>query len=285
MSTITLTYGDVCENHVGMQQIGKLASNGLPTQLLETIQQQFPQNAELIRLNTLPSQSDASILIIRNGVELLLPNTLTPLYQEQNSLEPDKKALIRGRVVNKRARYNLCFSTTGQSPDYETGKGTIVAFDQVPYTRLLGHKLAQIFGTEPLECEGNYYFDSNAHISLHGDTERRVVIGVRMGVTIPLMYWWFQNFRPVGDPITLMLNHGDIYVMSEKAVGFDWKRSSIMTLRHSAGSLAFLEKEKKRIWKKVADRETVMVSTPAITVVVPQPQSDLIIDQDEIIAD
>jgi hypothetical protein len=33
-----------------------------------------------------------------------------------------------------------------------------------------------------------------------------------------------------------MLNHGDLYVMSEKAVGQDWKRKVIPTLRHAAGA-------------------------------------------------
>jgi hypothetical protein len=31
-----------------------------------------------------------------------------------------------------------------------------------------------------------------------------------------------------------------MYVMSEKAVGSDWKRSSILTLRHATGAKKFL---------------------------------------------
>ena len=33
-----------------------------------------------------------------------------------------------------------------------------------------------------------------------------------------------------------MLNHGDLYVMSEKAVGTDWLLKNTLTLRHAAGS-------------------------------------------------
>jgi hypothetical protein len=32
------------------------------------------------------------------------------------------------------------------------------------------------------------------------------------------------------------LDHGDIYVMSEWAVGSEWKKSTLYTLRHCAGS-------------------------------------------------
>jgi hypothetical protein len=31
------------------------------------------------------------------------------------------------------------------------------------------------------------------------------------------------------------LAHGDMYAMSEKAVGFDWKKKKIFTLRHATG--------------------------------------------------
>ena len=40
---------------------------------------------------------------------------------------------------------------------------------------------------------------------------------------------------------------GDVYVMTEKAVGSDWKKSTILTLRHSAGCKKYTTiKEKKR---------------------------------------
>ena len=31
------------------------------------------------------------------------------------------------------------------------------------------------------------------------------------------------------------IEHGDMYIMSEKATGFDWKSKSKYTLRHAAG--------------------------------------------------
>jgi hypothetical protein len=37
----------------------------------------------------------------------------------------------------------------------------------------------------------------------------------------------------------LQLAHGDVYVMSEKAVGHDWRSKSQVTLRHSAGAAKF----------------------------------------------
>jgi hypothetical protein len=38
------------------------------------------------------------------------------------------------------------------------------------------------------------------------------------------------------------LEDGDMYVMSEKAVGTDWKKKTIKTLRHATGCEAFVGK-------------------------------------------
>jgi hypothetical protein len=60
-----------------------------------------------------------------------------------------------------------------------------------------------------------------------------------MGETMPLYFKWFQNSEPVGEAFELILNDGDMYIMSEKAVGFDWLKKKIPTLRHSTGCSKF----------------------------------------------
>jgi hypothetical protein len=61
------------------------------------------------------------------------------------------------------------------------------------------------------------------------------VIGVRLGDSIPLCFHWYHRNKPIGDKFTINLNHSDLYIMSEKAVGQDWIKSLQITLRHSAG--------------------------------------------------
>ncbi len=68
---------------------------------------------------------------------------------------------------------------------------------------------------------------------------------MRLGQTIPLHYQWFVQGEPVGERVVLMLNHGDLYVMSEKATGYDWKSKSTPTLRHAAGCDKFTTIKKK----------------------------------------
>ena len=45
----------------------------------------------------------------------------------------------------------------------------------------------------------------------------------------------------MGNRVKLLLEHGDIYVMSEKATGFDCKKRDVFTLKHAAGCAKFLK--------------------------------------------
>ena len=151
----------------------------------------------------------------------------------------------RKKVLNKRARFNLCFGNIGQKSDFENKKGTIISYNDVPLTKKIRDKLPKYLGDKAndLPSEGNYYFNINkCGIGFHGDAERKVVIAVRLGATIPLHYQWYTKNREIGKRIELNINHGDIYVMSEKATGYDWKKSSLVTLRHAAGADKFLKK-------------------------------------------
>ena len=246
---MTLTFGDVAENHVRMQKLGGLADKGFTPEDLTNISQHF-DNCEIIdlknyiypHLECAKNQTEgAKVLIIKNGINQLLNDQTFAdcLYNEQMALEKDTKALMYGRVVNKSARYNLCFGYESQEPDYEQGKGRIYAFDELPYLRQVLHRLYEITGLSDrdLYAEGNYYYNpSKTGIGYHGDSERKKVIGIRLGVSVDLCYVWYMNGNKASDKITMpKLEHGDIYIMSEKAVGNDWKKKKILTLRHSAG--------------------------------------------------
>jgi len=187
-STITLTFGDMAENHVGMQKIGSMAKEGFSYSDLQTIQKTFLEKGTECELKDLVSSADLSgpdidgiepahILIIRKGVDSLLQSRSIDdlLLQEQEQLDVDKKALMYGRVVHKHARHNLCFDEKAQDPDYAKGRGRVVAYSEVPLTQRLRNHLALACGPKAsnLTCEGNYYYDiKKCGIGWHGDSER-----------------------------------------------------------------------------------------------------------------
>jgi hypothetical protein len=250
--TFSLTFGDVAENHKGMQKIGQLSANGFHLDDLIQTKRVFEEKGctcQLIPLHLLldndaeQEQTDnhAYTLIIHNAVNVLLDDAdgAHRLFEEQRSLDKDTKAFMYGRVVNKHARHNLCFSNEHQEPDYETGKGRVYAFEEVPVLDHIRRALGTYIGDKgaDLMAEGNYYYDVNkCGIGFHGDAERKKVVAIRLGATIPLCYAWYHNHERVSEVMRItQLKHGDMYIMSEKATGFDWKSKSKYTLRHAAG--------------------------------------------------
>ena len=241
---ITLTFGDMAENHVGMEQIGHMVAAGQGFQLddLQAIQRTMEARGVVCELVTLSSadQPAAYVLVLHQGVNALLDGkTQISMFAEQKRLVYDKQAFMYGRVVNKHARWNLCFDENSREPDYEAGKGRIVGYNEVPVMKSLMDQIAGLFGPKAvnLKVESNYYYDTTkCGISYHGDGERRIVCGVRSGhASTPMNWQWFHQGKPIGDRIVVPLDPGDMYVMSEKAVGTDWKKKTIPTLRHATG--------------------------------------------------
>lgn len=280
MSTITLTFSECVENHVGMQKINSISDNSnditngfsctrlkhlakllkarsIRAEYIDLLPDPYEEykgnDYEILKLNRDNEfVNDAGVLIIRDGVNSILKllksdKTSKDLYNEQMQLEVDKKCFMYGRVINKHARYNLCFADESQEPDYENKKGRIIKFDDVPITKLIRDNLHLIFGLKAkhLFAEGNYYYDvKKCGIGPHGDTERRIVIGLRLGEDMPLHYHWYKDGKAcVFDTIKLDLQDGDMYIMSDKAVGHDWKKRNIYTLRHAAGCDKYLQFE------------------------------------------
>jgi hypothetical protein len=265
--TVTLTFAECVENHVGHQQIGTKAERGPSVRDLhltrEAIAAWFADrnvavpDMEIIDLGAMYPEvgKEAAILVIKKlrahneeGERQLL------------SMPWDKHVWNRytKAVGLKHARWNLCFTDIEQEPNYEAKMGRICRFDQCPefmerlrrlYSECL-HVGGVRYAGPPLYAEGNYYYDRDAYIGWHGDTERRIVAGYRVGYGRPLHFWWFEKsgapaYRD-GAPIgyTLDLMDGDGYIMSGEAVGGDFMKK-IPHLRHAAGSMDILRKTQK----------------------------------------
>lgn len=240
---ICLTAGEQSENHVGMQiNGGGLASRGFTVQDLERFHHEHGGEFHKFHFeeDDTSKPKDGAVIIFRNGLKELFDIDPYHLEAEQISLDWDNKYwdTRRSKVLSKRARYNLCYGEEGQGPNYEDKKGTIIAYEKVPLLKKWRENLSSIFGdkAENLEVEGNYYYDvDKCGIGFHGDSERKKVIACSLGESRPIVWQWYHHSKPVGKRYEYVLNHGDIYIMSEKATGWDWKRRKIPTLRHAAG--------------------------------------------------
>jgi len=253
---ITLTAGDCAENHARMEQIGHKRSEGEGftvqeiTDIKTRMEEAHGVQCRLVNLCDAVRDSEtkcpeACVLVVKNGVDALLgyENAKDDLFREQVNLEYDKKAFMYGRVVNKHARWNLCFDRESREADYPNKKGTIVGYDRVPLMRRLMKRYKRYFGDKArgLRMESNYYYDTRkTGIGFHGDSERVIVIACRIGhVSVPIHFQWFLNSEPIGERVIIDLEPGDVYIMSEVAVGTNWKKRAIPTLRHATGCNKF----------------------------------------------
>lgn len=245
-----MTFGDVCEHHIGMEMIGRLCESGLSLDELKHAQKWFEKRGvecELVHLNDLLEDvdlkgvevEDAYILIARKGVEAMLGVGKTrKLMKEQKELEWDKKMFAYGRVMQKKARWNLCYSDFARDPDYEHKMGRMVDFKSLKYLRRIRKMWKRVIGSKKvkrLQCEGNRYYDVNkCFIGFHSDLERKIVIAIRLGAEFGLYYNWYYKGEPTGRMFKAVLGDGDIYLMSAKSVGFDGRKRTSYTLRHCA---------------------------------------------------
>ena len=246
--TITVTFGDAAENHVGMAIEGQIAERGYSPDDIVYAFKTFTEmgaKCEIIHLNDLIPDIEAEqaeLLIIRNGVKVILDTVEMSSDNLKNFLENiqvDTTAKMKGKVVNKHARHNVCFGDIPKTADIANGQGTVIAFedsDELSMIRFFLNELLEPENVPLLQAELNKYYDiSICGIGYHSDLERRKTIGCRFGTTMPLCFHWYQNSKRIGEKLTLSLNNNDMYIMSAKANGFDGRKRKIPILRHAAG--------------------------------------------------
>lgn len=250
MERISLTIAPGGENHHGMEILGEkpIGGTGFTCGEIGGMYEKFTQlgyKSELLDLKELGGVDgeDASVLIVRNFVR-----NSEGIMKSLKEDEWDKKYLCRrrGKVLNKHARHNLCYMRgIEQKPFFSEGKGSIVDLNKKPILlgevdRVVGIINESLVGKvfDPKVVEGNHYYNpKKTGIGFHGDTERTIVVAFSIGggENYPMKWQWYKDSKRVGNQICVSLGDSDMYIMSEKAVGTDWKRRKILTLRHAAG--------------------------------------------------
>jgi hypothetical protein len=263
--TVTLTFAECVENHIGNEQIGTKMSTGPSTKdLYDTVsnmKSMYPSlriDATVVELSKpYPNIGlDASVLLIKNLRAHDHADVQAMFQANWDSKYYDTR---RSTVLNKNARHNLCFTDANQEPDYETGRGRTYAFSRCPtfmsnlrsfFSNTLmvdGRPYMTQSGGKPLFAEGNLYYDhSKTYIGWHGDVERSIVVGYRMGATFPLHFMLFgPDQQPVpGSLHTFHMSDSDAYIMSHDATGYNWRKHAY-AYRHSAGHSEVLNKTQK----------------------------------------
>jgi len=188
--------------------------------------------------------------------------TMKDLFNELNKVTWDTQYWDnrKKKVLNKRARANNCFDDYSQTANINEGKGSVHNFKDLPLLSLVRKMLYEMFGDKVklFIAEGNRYEDGGAKkhgIGWHGDAERRIVACIRLmgaeGATMPMHFQYFWQWKQIGQRLIMPLDAGDLYVMSEGAVGTDWLKKPLEIIpRHATGAEKYT---KDKVPKKKKD--------------------------------
>lgn len=251
-SRYAITFGEVALLHVGGAEFGSgRREHGFTVSELRNLANALQQSELILLSDALPKSEqqahEAAVLVLRDGAQTLLglPNAADLLWREQTNTKYDQKFFDRGRTKNKIARHNIVFGEVEQGASEDYKECTIRAFKNLPWLANFRKELQSKLGAKAsgLNAEGNHYYNPKCGIGYHGDSERKIVIGLSLGAAAILRYRWRKphSSEPVGSSVDINLQHGDVYVMSEKATGFDWKSRSKWRVVHAAGAPKYID--------------------------------------------
>lgn len=154
-------------------------------------------------------------------------NYVDPMTNQPIKIPSKKKVTEYAAWVEKYgSEENVKYFKTIKGGDVTS---TVKAFADLPVLDSIRKALPGVLGykAENLFAEGNHYYGPASNINYHGDGERKKVICLCLGRTTVLKYQWRapipNNAVQQIPAATLHCHHGDIYIMSEKATGYDWK--------------------------------------------------------------
>ena len=192
------------------------------------------------------------------------------MLNEQNQLEYDEFYVddrYGGGPKRFRARFGTVFDEheIKHSPDYK--QCTVHKYP--PLLAALREKLAEFLGPkgQGLNAEANLYHKLQGGIGFHGDAERKRVVCASLGDPATLRFYWHAPGRTKvgttgvyrGKLFDFRIEGSDIYIMSERATGWNYQSSSGYRLVHAAGSDKYItpqvKKEKKTPKKKASKKE------------------------------
>ena len=246
-----ITFGEVAILHVGGAQFGAArAGGGFTVDELRAIADEHPDETEFVMVSdALPADrrasNEAAVLVFRGGAELMGVEP-DALLREQSQVAYDRMYWDsrRGATLNKRARRNVVFGDVGQAHSDDYRDPTVQAFAGVPALAEIRDRLEEVLGPKAaaLSAEGNEYFAQSSGIGFHGDAERRVVICLSLGGGSTLRYQWRDPGSSAHShpPVDIAVGHGDVYIASEKATGYDWRSRSKARVVHAAGSAKYI---------------------------------------------
>ena len=252
-SSFILTFSDVISHSSKMKEIGIPCSSGFKNEDLMRMFSVLPiGTAELHNIrDILPSTfyniPDSYVLIMRSTFKSFSDEIIKVFTSEEsNNIEGqitgvnwDRERFHNGRIVENKLNHKLLFNDMYDGyksfPNIEENIGTIYNSRRIESIRQLHILLESTMGSG-LFIEGTSYYDINQCYTPFGqEKKKKKIIGLCIGNSIPLCFKWFHNTQITSDIYKIILNHGDLFIMSEMAAGLNKESKTKLYIKHGFG--------------------------------------------------
>lgn len=237
---------------------------------LKDVQAQFTSDSKIWSLHSGSlNKPPAYVLVIKNGLQELLSQFDTKdedVFQEILNVPEEKIddwVKIAGVWRKKKARQNTNIGHVKQDRDLDKSQCTVIPYSDMPHCNTLKEAINTlgVDKFQDLNIEVNYYPKDGkgiGGIGWHGDGERNIVFAINWMKDKTdkrfLQFQYYEKACQVGEPVSIPLEYGDIYIMDKEAGGFDWvkKRSKkgVLHVRHRAGKSIYLDQNDKIVFSK-----------------------------------
>lgn len=200
---------------------------------LDDIQEYFTKKESrtyLMNLKKHDDEPDARVLLVKNGIKWIGANK-EKLYEEISAID-------KSHMVRKSLCWSYCATNLKRLP--ELGKiqqGIDCMANQLGMPHLTG-----------LLAEASVYENDFSGERYRGDDHgNSPVIGCNLGNDQFICFRSFFRHEMYGNEIKIKLEHGDMYFLSEEAVGIGWRKTNTMAFRRRLGTDKFLASDNKRL--------------------------------------
>ena len=253
MPSFRLTFSDVVSHGQGMEQFGIPVSSGFNNNELCSMSSILPHekielhNIKSILPTTLYDIPDIMVLIMRGFFNDEANNILKVLSSSENSdndgnivgLQWDTQRVKNGKIVENRLSNKLVFydlmGNYKYPSDFSQNRGTIYNYKKIPALNNLHKVLFSTMGAGMGIEADSFPNIQECYIPMAQEKIKRKNIGMILGSDFPLHFRWYHNQQSCSDLYTINLKHGDLYILSDDAAGYQKELKTKLYLKHGLG--------------------------------------------------
>lgn len=252
-SSFHLLFCDVANHGDGMQKVGNICDSGFTNEnLLRYYQNLTPGKASIYNIKdclptTLYQIPDCYVLVIKDYFKDQVDEIQKILSTKESSDESgitgvnwDTERISGLKLLHNKLGNKLIFCELDNNWKYpfspHQNVGTIYNTRFIPSLFSIQRELQNQLGYLPV-IDGTYFYDLNeCYTPFHQVKDRKKLVGLGIGETQPLQFRWFHGSTVCSDTMSIPIEHGDLYIISQSAAGIQKEKQTKLYLKYGIGT-------------------------------------------------